>query len=65
MGRPPVDTEAVNVRMPREDLTAIDVWIDNQPEPKPSRPEAIRIALREWLTNLGLLKTPNDREGRH
>ncbi len=27
-----------------------------QPEPSPSRPEAIRLALKDWLTGLGLLK---------
>ncbi len=25
------------------------------PEPRPSRPEAIRLALKDWLTGLGLL----------
>jgi len=25
-------------------------------EPRPSRPEAIRLALKDWLTGLGLLK---------
>ena len=26
------------------------------PDPKPSRPEAVRPALKDWLTGLGLLK---------
>lgn len=41
IGRPPKDTEAVNVRFERTRLAEIDAWIETQ-DPKPSRPEAIR-----------------------
>lgn len=48
MGRPPVDSEAVTVRLLRADLDAIDAWIATQPD-TPTRPEAIRRLLREHL----------------
>ncbi len=38
------------------DIASLDAWIAAQPEPRPSRPEAIRLALKDWLTGLGLLK---------
>jgi metal-responsive CopG/Arc/MetJ family transcriptional regulator len=48
MGRPPVDTEPVVVRMPRGILEALD-----QHRLKdigtPSRPEIIRRIVAEWL----------------
>jgi hypothetical protein len=44
-GRPRVDSEAVNVRLERSPLAALDAWIAAQPEPRPSRPEAIRRIL--------------------
>jgi Arc/MetJ-type ribon-helix-helix transcriptional regulator len=32
------------------DLThQVDAWIAEQPEPRPSRSDAIRFALRDWL----------------
>jgi Arc/MetJ-type ribon-helix-helix transcriptional regulator len=34
------------------DLThQLDAWIAEQPEPRPSRSEAIRFALRDWLAS--------------
>jgi len=47
-GRPPVDTEAVNVRMTAETLQTIDDWRRKQDD-LPGRPEAIRR-----LVELGL-----------
>ena len=41
MGRPPVDSEAVNVRMTVEALKVLDDW-RRQQEDLPGRPEAIR-----------------------
>src|SRR5271163_1391750 len=32
-------------------LDNLDAWISAQPEPCPSRPEAIRFALRDWLAS--------------
>jgi len=37
-------------------IEPLDAWIAAQPEPRPSRPEAIRLALKDWLTGLGLIK---------
>ena len=54
-GRPPVDSEQVNVRLPRETLDSLDVWIAKQLDPKPSRTEAIRIGLRDWLAGMGIM----------
>jgi|TARA_R100000501_G_scaffold15113_3_gene27457 hypothetical protein len=41
IGRPPVDSEAVNVRLKRGQLDALDKWRKAQGD-DPSRPEAIR-----------------------
>jgi hypothetical protein len=42
LGRPRVDSEDVHVRLTRPALDTLDAWIASQPEPRPSRPEAIR-----------------------
>lgn len=55
-GRPRVDATPITVRMPPRDVTALDAWIAAQPDPKPTRPEAIRTALRDHLTGLGFMK---------
>lgn len=47
-GRPPVDTEAVNVRLPRDTLTAIDAYRRAQHD-VPTRPEAIRRLLEKAI----------------
>jgi hypothetical protein len=44
-----VDGEEVRVRIERPLLSAIAGWIAKQPEPRPSRPEAIRRILSEVL----------------
>ena len=44
LGRPPVDSEPVTVRMHRDQLDALDAWIAAQLD-APSRPEAIRRLL--------------------
>ena len=41
MGRPSVDSEAVNVRIARDGLQSIDDWRRKQDD-LPGRPEAIR-----------------------
>jgi hypothetical protein len=45
LGRPRVDSEDVHIRLTRPALDTLDVWIASQPEPRPSRPEAIRRLL--------------------
>ena len=57
-GRPRVDSEAVNVRLERPALDALDAWIAAQPEPRPTRPDAIRLALRAWLALGGVARAP-------
>lgn len=47
-GRPKVDTEAINLRLPREVIEAIDD-LRRQEADLPTRPEMIRRALVEWL----------------
>lgn len=59
-GRPRVDTEEVGTRFPRDTLDALDAYVIAQPEPRPSRPEAIRFLLRDSLTGLGYLRPPAD-----
>jgi len=39
----------VNVRFERSALNQIDAWIARQPEPRPSRPEAIRLLLADAI----------------
>jgi hypothetical protein len=47
MGRPPVDTEAVTVRLPRELIAALDDARREDPE-MPTRQEVIRRVLVSW-----------------
>ena len=54
IGRPKVGATPLSVRMPPEELAALDTWIATQPDPKPSRPEAMRR-----LAKLGLPRTTN------
>jgi hypothetical protein len=54
-GRPPVESEDVHVRLTRSAVDALDDWIAAQPEPRPSRPEAIRRLLAEALGKAPLL----------
>jgi hypothetical protein len=41
----------IGVRLLPPNLAPLDAWIASQPEPRPSRPEAIRFALRDWLAS--------------
>lgn len=58
-GRPAVDTEPVNLRLPREMLDAIESYRREQPD-IPTRPEAIRQMLSDWLTTHGYLPSPKE-----
>jgi hypothetical protein len=42
IGRPPVGSTLVGVRLPPAELATLDAWIDKQDDPQPSRPEALR-----------------------
>lgn len=48
MGRPPVDSEEIKVRMQRPDLDRLDAWREGQPD-APGRPEAVRRLVRKAL----------------
>ena len=37
----------VMVRLQPDHLAALDEWIEQHPKPRPTRPEAIRVILRE------------------
>lgn len=43
----------VQVRLAPDLLAAIDAWIDEQPEPRPTRPAAIRAFVEAGLRMLG------------
>lgn len=47
-GRPPVDSELLRARVERDMLDGIDRFIADEPD-APSRPEAIRRILKDWL----------------
>jgi hypothetical protein len=49
------------VRLQSGELEPLDAWIAAQ-QPRPTRPEAIRGALRDWLTTLELLKPREERQ---
>lgn len=65
-GRPATGKgEPVTVRLQPEHAAPLDAWIADQPDPKPSRPEAIRYALSDWLTTKGYVRhreNPNSAE---
>ncbi|MCL2713136.1 MAG: hypothetical protein FWD68_00675 [Alphaproteobacteria bacterium] len=54
MGRPAIDSEAVNVRLERAYLKALDVFSASQSD-LPGRPEAIRRILDEFFRNNGYI----------
>ena len=45
----------ITVRMQPPQLGALDAWIAEQPEPRPSRPEAMRVIVAVWMTSQGRL----------
>ncbi|PZR36495.1 hypothetical protein [Caulobacter segnis] len=44
----------VQVRLQPNILADVDAWIDQQPDPKPSRPEAVRRLATEGLISWGV-----------
>ena len=61
--RPKQTGTLVGVRVQPEQIVPLDAWIEAQPEPKPTRPEAIRHALTDWLTGQGYVRHREDPEG--
>lgn len=47
-GRPPTDTEAVNLRLPRDMIKRLDDLRRVEPD-LPTRPEMIRRILQAWI----------------
>jgi hypothetical protein len=62
---PPTGTgELIGVRLQPDQLGALDKWIARHPDPKPSRPEAIRRMVTEHLAGERLLPSrPDLRKG--
>ena len=52
-GRPKVCAQSIHLRLPPAELARLDAWIAAQPEPRPSRPEAIRRLLDRALSGEG------------
>jgi hypothetical protein len=58
-GRPPIGKGIpVQVRFRPPELSSLDAFIAAQPEPRPSRPEAIRRLLAEALNKTAEVKSP-------
>ena len=58
MGRPPTGIgKTIGLRLYPDEEAALDSWITQQAEPRPSRPEAIRQLLRKTLIKPGSRKT--------
>lgn len=53
-GRPKADTTPIMLRVPPDMLIAIDKFVDEQADI--SRPEAVRLILRDWLIGNGMLQ---------
>ena len=63
-GRPPANTTGLMVRVPPDLLAALDRFIAEE-NPGASRPEALRLAFRDWAIGHGYLALPSDREDAH
>src|SRR3954463_5198428 len=62
-GRPRVDAASIHLRLPPDQLAALDKFIAKHPEPRPSRPEAIRRMVAGPSSGVRLLPTlPNMRK---
>ena len=48
-GRPRTEATPIMLRLQPDQLAALDAWIAAQPNPRPSRPEAVRTILKEKL----------------
>lgn len=56
IGRPRVDAVPLSVRVPPDLLADLDAWIAEQPDPKPSRPDAMRRLVSDYLITMGIRK---------
>lgn len=46
----------MGVRVQPDLLADLDAWIAEQPDPKPSRPEALRLLAADYLITMGIRK---------
>ncbi|WP_336489638.1 ribbon-helix-helix protein, CopG family [Methylobacterium nigriterrae] len=53
-GRPRADTIPLSIRLPRAYVVALDKAVAREGS-RHSRPQAVRLILREWLNTRGLL----------
>ena len=56
---------SITLDLPADLMRARNAWIAEQPEPRPERLEAVALALRDWLTGLGMLQAGERHEGLH
>ena len=64
-GRPATGSGVpIHVRLQEPVLSALDDWIMQCPDPKPSRPDVIRRALNAWLTGMELQTPPRTVAGK-
>ena len=53
IGRPATGMgQMIGVRLQPDQLAALERWIDTQPDPRPSKPEAIRRLMTKSLENI-------------
>ncbi len=50
----------ITVRVQPPQLAALDAWISEQPEPRPGRPEVMRVALSDYLRAKGYLPAASE-----
>lgn len=62
-GRPRIDATLIGVRMPPELLGALDRFVTEERHAM-SRPEALRIAFKQWATDRGFLPAAPLDEGK-
>lgn len=49
------ETRAVTLDLPADVMEGLKAWIADQPQPRPSVPDAVRNGLSEWLAGKGYL----------
>jgi hypothetical protein len=65
MAKEPSTVPSEHLKLDVAILRALDAWIAEQPDPKPTHEEAILLALRDWLIALGKLPFDEVHEGLH
>ncbi len=61
--RPRETGTLIGVRLHPPQLVALDAWISEQPEPRPGRPEVMRVALSDYLRDKGYLPAASEPMG--